>query len=181
MNNSHGDTGTANQANRHVFYVNEPKYLTPNRFYKVYVKNATLCGAWLGGQVFNEESRRIHALNAIVAAPLFGRWLERYVERRRIFEAAADSVDPLSADFLSLHRHNFQIQSPEINFAVIKKCTTLGSWVRIGIKASAMLELHLKDRRRRFYLLESSQPRDVFELLKPIIIELRYELPEEKT
>lgn len=179
MNGSHKNTGTASQASRHFFYLSEPKILTPNRFYKVCVKNATLCGAWLGGQVFNEESRRIHALSANVAAPLFGWWLKRYVERRRIFEAAADCVDPLSADFLALHRHNFQIQSREINLAVIKKCTTLGSRAKIGIEASAILELHLKDSRRSFYLLESSQPRNVFDLLRPIIIDLRYELPEE--
>ncbi|MCL4216468.1 MAG: hypothetical protein KJ052_05625 [Candidatus Hydrogenedentes bacterium] len=162
------------------FYASEMK-LVANRFYKVYVAHNVLCGAYIAGHVFNETNRQNLARSMGIVVPLSNLWLQRYVEKRYAREKEADAIDPVSADFMALHKYNFQFHVKDIHGATLRACAYTTAYPSIGENASAVLELNLKERRRSFFIVENVGPREIYLMLKPLAGTVRYELPEKKS
>lgn len=91
------------------FYVREPLWMRFDRFYKVYVDDIALHGAWLAGEIYDDASSECYLSAAQFLAPLVSLWFKRLIRERWEREEQYDQINPSSPDFLKRDIRNFEI------------------------------------------------------------------------
>ena len=101
--------------NPHAFYALEPRWLTRDFFYKIYVTERDLRGVLLGRQVYDENSAFRQMIGpAQIFAPLMRRWADRILENICRREEYYDGIVLVSDAFLEHDPRNFQIFKADI-------------------------------------------------------------------
>ena len=130
-----------------------------DRFYRIYVSDKLLAGAYVAGQFYDERSARLQLQQA---ALFFGPFVRRCLIRRQEREAFYDSSDPFSPPFLEHDQRNFQIERMVVARTRLRRRRSLWTPINAGV-----LELELLDGSiRRFILAGEQHADDVLELLR---------------
>jgi hypothetical protein len=136
-----------------TFYAIEPRWLGPDRFYKLYLTPAGIRGAYVAGQF--GQRREIDAVmrNARLPALLMRRWVSGVWGRRMEAEARYDAMSGADPAFLAADRRNFSIDRSQI-----ERFTLSGerSWWN-ALNNIGTLELRLRGGQRRRFLLALDQ------------------------
>lgn len=137
------------------FYGLQPRWFSFDRLYKLYLTPSVLCGAWIAGQVYDEDSgSRQLVLPAGAFGALFIPMIKRKVQQRREREQQYDGIDPLGPEFLELDRRNFRMGAEEIQRVAISDQRSL-MWAPNSCGA---VEFHGWDGKKRKFILVGQQP-----------------------
>lgn len=93
------------------FYGLEPRWLTSNHLYRIYVRETMLSGAWIAKHISDQESAAAY-LGQL--APLLSGFFSRESKRRREREYFYDSANPFVPKFLDHDSRNFQVSRAEV-------------------------------------------------------------------
>src|SRR5262245_47070199 len=137
------------------FYGLQPSWFSWDRLYKVFLTPSALCGAYIAGQVYDEDSgNRQLVMPAQGLGLLFIPWVRRMVRQRREREASYEGLDPLGPEFLEMDRRNFRLEAEEIQRVVLSDKRSL-MWAPDSCGA---LVFHGWDGRKRKFILIGQQP-----------------------
>jgi hypothetical protein len=141
------------------FYGLQPRWLSWDRLYRVYVCDRMLAGAYVAGQFYDEPSAAIQLqLLGLFLRPLVRRWLAQRQER----EAMYDVADPFDPSLLNYDRRNFQVPRSEVTRTRFRRNRSLWTAFNVGV-----VELELVDSTRmRFLLVGDQQPDEVLDLMR---------------
>jgi hypothetical protein len=150
------------------FYALQPKELTADRFYKIFVTERAICGAWVAGQYYDEQSAQgqlmaTGGLLGLLLSPFIKRWIRQRHEREQRYEA----IDPDGPDFLTADRRNFRLARLDIAGVVIKPKAKISMhhWA-----AGNRLEINMADgTKMRFILVGDQEAEQVRALLARIV------------
>ena len=132
-----------------TFIANEAHWFTLDVVYLVVVRNGTVAGARVGGQLLATSRRSYSTEPSDYAKPkLLLRW------------AAAD---PIAPDFLADDRKNFVYSSAEIREAHVSRRRAL--WTGAIPNSGSVTLAPREGRRRRFILLGEQDPAAIHSLL----------------
>src|SRR5262249_50669798 len=93
------------------FYGLQRRWLSSDRLYRVYVCDKMLAGAYIAGQLYDEQSAALQLQQlALFLRPLVWRRLEQRRERETLY----DSVDPFGPSLLGHDQRNFQIVRSDV-------------------------------------------------------------------
>jgi len=144
------------------FYAIEPSTLKWNRFYKVYVTDSGIAGAWIAGQFHVEHIARAQLQRFY---PLLRGWVNKQLEQRRAREARYDRLSPSSHEFLSQDQRNFRISRIEVRHLCLVRKYSL----QIGGRNAGILRVCLADRTTRTLIISGDRPaEDVSAMLRPV-------------
>jgi len=134
-----------------AFFALEPRWLTRDCFYKIYVAAGDIRGALIARQVYDEESaRRQMIAPAQIFAPLMKLWADRILKNVRLREMEYDATVLSSDIFLRQDRRNFQIPKAEILSTEVEKKKRL--WTG-GSPIAGMLTLRMRDQSKRKWII----------------------------
>jgi hypothetical protein len=143
------------QAERY-FYGLLPRWLGGDRLYRVYVGKEFIVGAYIAGQLYDQQSAAIQLQHLLlVLAPLVRRLLSRRAER----EARYDTLDPFEPTLVDYDRRNFRISKSDIARTKLRRNRSLWTTCNVGA-----VEIELLDRTNRRFILVGEQDQD--EILK---------------
>jgi hypothetical protein len=152
------------------FYALQPRWCSSDRFYKVFVAGdkGLICGARIAGQFYDKQSAHVQlVLPAQIFAPLMALWANRLVRKREVTEAQYESIDPTGPQFMTEHRHNFQISTMDItgtHFITRRSYWTTGN--------SGRMEIHLRSGEILPFILVGNDANQVSEILRPVVSKL---------
>jgi hypothetical protein len=141
------------------FYGLQPRWLSWDRLYRVYVSDQMLAGAYIAGQVYDEQSAAVQLQQmGLVLRPLVRRLLAQRQQR----EARFDALDPFGPALLDQDPRNFQILRTDVARMRFRRNRSLWTAFNVGV-----VELELLDgTRRRFILVGDQEPDTVLSLLQ---------------
>ncbi len=137
------------------FYALQPKELTTDRFYKVFVTERAICGAWVAGQYYDRQSAQgqlvaTTGLLGLLLSPLIKRWIRQRQEREQHYE----TIDPDGPDFLTADKRNFRLARLDIAGALIKPKPKMS--MRPWAKGNR-LEINMADGTKMQFILVGDQ------------------------
>jgi len=156
------------------FYALQPKELVADRFYKIFVTERAICGAWLAGQFYDHQSTRAQLMYlggviAFLLSPLTNRSIRQRYERERRYE----TISPDGPDFLPADKRNFRLVPMDVARAVIKRRSRM--WTRYWA-AGDVLEISTVDgARMRFILVGDLGSERVRELIARIVPNVEFD------
>lgn len=106
-------------------YVLQPRWFSADRFYKVYLTPEALCGAWVAGQIHDEESGRVQLWPT---GPLM--WLTIRSVERRALEAMYDSLADEPTSIIERDSRNFVLRLTEIRSIRVIPTSFFWKWYR---------------------------------------------------
>jgi hypothetical protein len=144
------------------FYGLEPRWLRPDRLYKIFVSEHMLACAYVAGQFYDNEAAGRQLQSAgIFMWPLVRKWLAQRKEREQRY----DSEDPFSPLFLHLDPRNVQITRSDIAQIRLDRRRLRGK-VR-GVWNAGSIKVALESQRfRKWILVDDQNPDDVLVLLQ---------------
>jgi hypothetical protein len=135
------------------FYGLQPRWLTGDRLYRVYVSDKALVGAYVAGQFHDEESAATQLQQAwILARPLVRRWLAQRRERERFY----NSLDPFGPELLHHDSRNFRIDKTDVVRSRFRRNRSLWTPFNVG-----SVEFELLDSTRRRFILVGDQEQEL--------------------
>jgi hypothetical protein len=141
------------------FYGLQPRWLSGDRLYRVYVSDKMLVGAYVAGPLYDEQSAalQLQQLGPFLR-PLVRRRLAQRLERETLY----DSLDPFAQSLLDFDPLNFQVLRSDIARTRFRRNRSL--WTRYNV---GVVELELLDgTTRRLILVGDQQPDDVLRLMQ---------------
>ncbi len=131
-----------------------------DRLYRIYVSDKMLAGAYIAGQIYDEQSAAIQLQKAdLFFRPLVRRWLAQRQER----EALYDAVDPFSRLLLHHDLRNFQIWRSDVARTRFRRNPSL--WTLCGNVGA--VELKLRDGKTwLFILVGDQQPDEILRIMQ---------------
>lgn len=141
------------------FHGLQPRWTRFDRLYRVYVSKQSLAGAYIAGQIQDEDTAVIMFQHF---TPLLYPWIQRILDRRRERESLYDSIDPFSTRFLELDPRNFRIAREDVVRSRFNRNRSIWTPLNSGV---VMIEL-IDGRVRRFILVGEQATDDVLELMK---------------
>jgi hypothetical protein len=141
------------------FYGLQPRWLSWDRLYRVYVSDKMLSGAYIAGQLYDEQSAALQLQQlGLFLRPLVRRRFAQRQER----EAMYDAVDPFGPLLLSHDKRNFQIARSDVVRTRFQRNRSL--WAPFNVGA---VELELLDGTTlRFILVGDQQPDDILRIIQ---------------
>lgn len=137
------------------FYALEPHGVSRDKFFKIYIRDADLCGVLLGRQVYDEDSvlRQLIA-PAQIFGPLMQIWAKRILKKVRAREVFYDGLELSGDDFLAHDKANFRLYRQDILslFADTKKRLWTGR-----SEISGTLKLKLRSGETREFIVTRGQ------------------------
>ncbi|MBU0640534.1 MAG: hypothetical protein KKB50_16855 [Planctomycetes bacterium] len=142
------------------FYALQPKTWTWDRFYKIFVTERAVCGAWIAGQFYDRESEESAGMMftaslgplGFLLGPLINRWVKRATSQRHEHEGRYETIDPDGPDFLTADKRNFRLPRLDIASVAIKPGGTLTRMH--AMRKGARLEItEVRGTKRRFILV----------------------------
>lgn len=141
------------------FYGLQGHWLSRDRLYRVYVGDQMLAGAYVAGQVYDEQ---VAALQFQQAFFLLRPWVRRWLEQRQKREKLYDGIDPFTPAFLDLDARNFQLPRTDVQQVHFRRNRSWHMPYNVG-----SVEITLLDgTRRRFILLDQQDPEAVLQRLR---------------
>jgi hypothetical protein len=137
----------------------QPRALRADRLFRIYVSPKMLAGAYLAGQIYDEQSAALQLQSAgLFLYPLVRRWLARRRER----EALYDTLNPFSPLFLEQDARNFHIPRSEVARTHLRRNRSLWTAFNVGKVEVEFLDGSV----RRFILVGYQQVEEIFSLMK---------------
>lgn len=94
-----------------------PRWYKADQLYRLYVTPDLLCGAYVAGQIRDQQTAALQ----LQALQLFlGRYIRGLLQRRADLEAKYANMDPCGESFLAADTRNFQIHRRDV-----VKCTII--------------------------------------------------------
>jgi hypothetical protein len=119
------------------FYGFQPHWFSRDRLYRIYASDKMLAGAFIAGQLYDEQS----AVIALQQSWLFLRTLvRRRLAKRREREALYDAVDPFSPSLLDLDERNFQLQRRDVAWTRLHTNRSWWTPINAGVVEIALLD-----------------------------------------
>lgn len=115
-----------------------------------------LAGAWIAGQVYDEEAAHKFQELYFLLFPLVRRWLARRREREGLY----DSIDPFGPELLEHDRRSFQIRRSEVAWTRFQRNRSLHATSNVGVFELGRLGV----KKMKFILTGDQQPDRVLEL-----------------
>jgi hypothetical protein len=141
-----------------TFYALQPRWLGPDRLFKVFVSPRRLAFAYVAGQVYDRRSAlQLQQLNLLLF-PLVRRWLRRRDEREQRY--SADNV--FGPGFLRSDERNFYVEQRAVSGVRIDWRRSLWAPVNAGSVTIARRDAS----ERRFILVGDQVPDDVLAALR---------------
>lgn len=135
-----------------TIYGLDARWLNWDRLYKIYVATDCLCGAYIAGQVYDQDSATANLQNFCL---LFRRSVNRSFQRREDREARYEGMDPTSREFLAQDNRNFHIRRREVIDITVNRRRSLWTPNNIGI-----VNIELRDGKLRRFILVGDQDAD---------------------
>jgi hypothetical protein len=137
-----------------TFYALQPRWLSADRLFKVFVSSQRLAFAYVAGQLYDQRSAsvQLQQLN-LVLFPLVRRWLRRRDEREQHY--SFDNV--FEPDFLRLDERNFYLERRDVSGFRINWRRSLWATVNAG----SVTIMHRDTSDRRFILVGDQVPDDI--------------------
>lgn len=141
------------------FYGLQPRWLSWDCLYRVYVCDTMLAGAYVAGQLYDEQSAAIQ----LQQIALFLRPLVRHrLAQRQQREALYDSVDPFGPSLLDHDQRNFQIPRSDVTRTRFRRNRSLWAGFNVG---TVQLEL-LDGKTLQFILVGNQQSDEVLRMMQ---------------
>lgn len=142
-----------------AFYGLEPKWVSSDRLFKIYITGDALYGAYVAGQFYDAEIAA--AVLSVFYFVFYGR-IQRGIRRRHELGRLYDRVVHTPAELLAQDERNFCIQRTDLFAMTLRRRRSL--WTPDNRGA---LHVELADgSRRRFLLVEKQDPDRVAVLLE---------------
>jgi hypothetical protein len=141
------------------FYGLQPRWLTWDRLYRVYVSDQMIAGAYIAGDLYDEQAAALK----LQQLHLFLRLLvRRLLAQRREREARYDDLDPFAPSLLDHDPRNFQLSRSDVTRTRFRRNRSLWAAYNVGV-----VELELLDgTTRRLILVGDQEPEAVLELMR---------------
>jgi hypothetical protein len=134
------------------FYGLQPRWLSWDRLYRVYVSDKGLRGAYIAGQCYDERSAMIQLQQMhLLFRPLVRRWLQQRQERESLY----DSVNAFGPSMLQLDWRNFHIARADVMRTRFRRNRSLWTPFNVGT-----VELELLDGITQRLILAGEQESD---------------------
>jgi hypothetical protein len=148
------------------FLALEPRWLSRDRLYRVFVTPDSLCAAYLAGQVHDQMSAQVFHASFLELSFLARILTPRILARRAAREQQYDALDPRSGDFLAVDKRNFSIFATHIADVVVDRKRSL--WM-LGNVGAVRIRL-VTGKTRKFILPAGQDPGQVAELLQRVCV-----------
>ncbi|MFH1300779.1 MAG: hypothetical protein ABIK07_06930 [Planctomycetota bacterium] len=134
------------------FYGLTPRWFKWDRHYRIYLTPDRICGAYIAGQIFDEQS-------AAIQLQLFYLFLRNFVKRtlkkRKDLEARYDVMDPTESSFLEEDHRNFHIDRRQVVSITVNRKHSYWTPNNVGT-----VNIELTDGSVRRFILVSDQNAD---------------------
>ncbi len=142
------------------FYGLQGCWWTPDRLYRIYVSPTMISGAYVAGQLYDQEAAELQLQG--IGSLLFKSYVDRKLAQRVERELLYDGLDPFSKPFLDQDPRNFQIERCEVLATRVDRRRSWWTPFNVGV-----VDIRLFDNtRRRFILIGEGPPDATIELLK---------------
>ncbi len=137
----------------------QPRWLSPDRLYRIYISAQRLAGAYIAGQFYDQRSARLQ-LQQVCAG--MRHTVERWLRERQEREFVYSRIDVFAPELLQLDARNFHIQRQDVHKLLINWRRSLWTAVNSG-------KLTITDaygQRRRFVLVGEQAPEELLAILR---------------
>jgi hypothetical protein len=134
------------------FYGLRPRWWSWDRFYRIYVGDRTIAGAYVAGQFYDHVSAAVQLQQLRGLAQPFVRKL---MTRRRDREVRYDCIDPFGPSLLDQDPRNFQWQRSDVVRTRFRR--NRSRWTPFNVGS---VEFDLRDGTSRRFILAGDQPPD---------------------
>ena len=110
------------------FYGLQPRWLSWDRLYRIYVSDKMIAGAYVAGQIYDEQSAAVQLQQAMLfLRPIVRRRLAQRCERETLY----DAHDPFGPSFVGHDARNFQILRSDVAQVRFRRNRSL--WTRFNV------------------------------------------------
>tara|TARA_R110001592_G_scaffold27741_9_gene102502 strand:+ start:45463 stop:46179 length:717 start_codon:yes stop_codon:yes gene_type:complete len=129
------------------FYALEPRWFRRDRHYRIYLMPDRLCGAYIAGQIFDEQSAAIQLQTFYL---FFRYFVKRTLKKRKDREARYDSMDLTENSILQEDDRNFHIDRRQVVSIAVNRKHSFWTPINVGT-----VKIELTDGSvRRFILIQ---------------------------
>jgi hypothetical protein len=141
------------------FFGLQSRWLSSDRLYRVYVSDRMLAGAYIAGQIYDEQSAAVQLQQlGLFLRPL----VRRRLAQRREREAIYDSINPFGPSLLNLDQRNFQILRSDVARTRLRQNRSLWAPFSVGVA-----EVELFDGKTwRLIVVGDQEPDEVLKLMQ---------------
>jgi hypothetical protein len=141
------------------FYGLQPHWLSWDRLYRIYVCDKMLAGAYIAGQLYDQQSATLQLQQLrLFLGPLVRRRLAQRHERETMY----DTVDPFATSLLDYDHRNFQVERSDVAGTRFRRKRSLWAPFNVGV-----VEIETLDgATQRFILVGDQEQEKVLELMR---------------
>ena len=136
-----------------TFYGLDPQWFKADRLYRIYITHDCLCGAYIAGQIYDEQSAAIQLQSFRF---LLSGVLKRTIECRKEREDRYDAMVPAGESFLGEDKRNFRIDRHQVVRITVKRNRSLWTPLNVGT-----VRIEFGDGSNRRFILVGDQDADV--------------------
>lgn len=141
------------------FYGLQPRWLSWDRLYRIYVSDKMVAGAYIAGQIYDEQSATVQLQQMrSLLRPIVRRRLAQRCERETLY----DAHDPFGPSFLGHDARNFQILRSDVAQVRFRRNRSLRTRFNVG----SVELLFLDGSTNRLILVGDQDPGTVMSLMQ---------------
>lgn len=144
---------------RSYFYALQPRWLSTDRLFMLFVTREALYGAYVAGQIHDDNSARAQLQQLY---PLLRFWVNRILARRAERERHFLTIDPRSGEFLSADKRNFCIFSSQVVHVTVNCKRSLWAARNVGTVKIVLATGQVL----RFILVRGQDPEAISRMLR---------------